>query len=194
MSQFAAPARAHPAPGRRPRGRPGQSPVRAAATEVRRTANRRHPAVDQLTGWVRVGRSVLYDAMAYVPCDVATVAFGVAASMAQFLLAAGTPGKRYALPHARIMMHQLIAPLTGTASDIMIQAAEYRRLKVQMIELTARHTGRTVEQIERDSDRDRWFTAAEARDYGIVDHVVPSASGVLAVTADASMVGRPLTL
>jgi ATP-dependent Clp protease, protease subunit len=98
--------------------------------------------------------------------------------MGQFLLAAGAPGKRYATPHARIMMHQPSGGLGGSASDIRIQAEQMLHVKKQMAELIAQHTGRTVEEIERDSDRDRWFTAEDALDYGFVDHVVRSASQV----------------
>ena len=109
--------------------------------------------------------------MQWVPNDVATVAMGLAASMVQFLLSAGAPGKRYATPHARVMMHQPSGGIGGTASDIKIQAQQMLHIKKQMSELIARHTGQTVEQIELDSDRDRWFTAEEAMAYGFVDHV-----------------------
>jgi ATP-dependent Clp protease protease subunit len=98
--------------------------------------------------------------------------------MGQFLLCAGAPGKRYALPHSRIMMHQPSGGLGGTASDIRIQAEQMLYTKNKMAELIAVHTSQTVEQIERDSDRDRWFTADEARDYGMVDQVVSSAGQV----------------
>ena len=114
----------------------------------------------------------IYDTMQFVKNDVATVAMGLAASMGQFLLCAGAPGKRYALPHARIMMHQPSGGIGGTASDIAIQAEQMLYTKNKMAELIALHTGQTVEQIERDSDRDRWFTAEEAQDYGFVDQVV----------------------
>jgi ATP-dependent Clp protease protease subunit len=110
--------------------------------------------------------------MEFVECDVSTCAVGMAASMGQFLLSAGAPGKRYALPHAAVLMHQPLAGVGGTESDILIQAERLTRLKRQMAELTARHTGRSVEQIAADADRDRWFTATQARDYGLVDHVI----------------------
>jgi ATP-dependent Clp protease, protease subunit len=97
---------------------------------------------------------------------------GLAASMGQFLLSSGTAGKRYALPHARILMHQPSAGIGGTASDIAIQAEQYKLTKREMAELIAQQTGQTVEQIERDSDRDRWFTAAQAKEYGFVDEVI----------------------
>ena len=125
-------------------------------------------------GWVDGGLAV-YDIMRYVPNDVRTVAMGMAASMGQFLLAAGTPGKRYALRHARIMMHQPSGGIGGTASDIKIQAEQSLYLKRLIAGLIARNTGQTEEQIESDSDRDRWFTADEARDYGFIDHVLESA-------------------
>jgi ATP-dependent Clp protease protease subunit len=116
--------------------------------------------------------------MQYVTNDVATVAMGLAASMGQFLLSAGARGKRYALPHARIMMHQPSGGIGGTASDIKIQAEQMLFVKKQMAELIAAQTGKSVEQIESDSDRDRWFTAAEALDYGFIDKVVTSAVDV----------------
>src|SRR5690349_14577789 len=105
----------------------------------------------------------LYDTMQYVSCDVATVAMGLAASMGQFLLSAGAKGKRYALPHARVMMHQPLGGIGGTASDIKIQAEQILHIKRQMAELIAAQTGQSVETIEADSDRDRWFTADQAR-------------------------------
>ena len=117
----------------------------------------------------------IFDTMQWVPNDVATVAMGMAASMGQFLLSAGTPGKRYATPHARVMMHQPSGGIGGTASDIKIQAEQLLHIKKQMAELIAQHTGQTIEQIETDSDRDRWFTAAEAKDYGFVDKVITKA-------------------
>ena len=126
-------------------------------------------------GSVDAGMAI-YDTMNYIPNDVATVGMGLAASMGQFLLTAGTSGKRYALPHARIMMHQPSAGVGGTASDIAIQADLFRRTKQELNELQARHTGQSVEQIEKDSDRDRWFTAQEALEYGFVDHVVSRAA------------------
>ncbi len=128
-------------------------------------------------GSVSAGMAI-YDTMQYVPNDVATVAMGLAASMGQFLLCAGAAGKRYALPHARIMMHQPSGGLGGTASDIKIQAEQMLYTKRKMAELIAFHTGQDVATVERDSDRDRWFTAEEARAYGFVDQVVRSATQV----------------
>ncbi|HEY3980923.1 MAG TPA: ATP-dependent Clp protease proteolytic subunit [Streptosporangiaceae bacterium] len=120
----------------------------------------------------------IYDVMQFVPNDVSTYAMGMAASMGQFLLAAGTTGKRYAMPHAAILMHQPHGGIGGTATDIRIQAEHSLYLKRVLAERTALHTGQTVEQIEIDSDRDRWFTADEAKDYGFVDQVVRSATEV----------------
>jgi ATP-dependent Clp protease, protease subunit len=126
-------------------------------------------------GSVYAGMAI-YDVMQFVPNDVATYAMGMAASMGQFLLTAGAEGKRYAMPHAAILMHQPHGGIGGTATDIRIQAEQSLYLKRLMAERIASHTGRPVEQIEADSDRDRWFTAEEAREYGIVDHVIRSAT------------------
>ena len=128
-------------------------------------------------GSITAGMAI-YDTMQYVENDVATVGMGLAASMGQFLLCAGAKGKRYALPHARIMMHQPSGGIGGTASDIAIQAEQMLFVKRTMAERIAFHTGQSTEQIETDSDRDRWFTAEEAREYGFVDHVVSGASQV----------------
>jgi ATP-dependent Clp protease protease subunit len=125
-------------------------------------------------GSVTAGLAI-YDTIQYVPCDVATVCMGLAASMGQFLLCAGTTGKRFALPHSRIMMHQPHGGIQGQAADIAIQAEQIIYLKRTMAERIAFHTGQSVERIETDSDRDRWFTAEEARDYGIVDRVIERA-------------------
>jgi len=113
----------------------------------------------------------IYDTMQFIPNDVATYGLGLAASMGQFILCAGARGKRYALPHTRVMMHQPSGGIGGTASDIKIQAEQMLHIKKQMAELIAQHTGQDLEQIEADSDRDRWFTAEEAMAYGFVDHV-----------------------
>ncbi|MEU4523159.1 ATP-dependent Clp protease proteolytic subunit [Amycolatopsis sp. NPDC024027] len=114
----------------------------------------------------------IYDTMQLIRPDVATYAMGMAASMGQFLLSSGTPGKRYSLPHARILMHQPSAGVGGTASDIAIQADLFNKWKRELAQITADQTGQTVEQIIADGDRDRWFTAQEAKDYGFVDHVL----------------------
>ena len=128
-------------------------------------------------GSVTAGMAI-YDTMKYAPCDIRTYAMGLAASMGQFLLTAGTKGKRFALPHARILMHQPSAGVGGTASDIAIQAEQFALTKKEMAELIAEHSGQSFEQISKDSDRDRWFTAQEALDYGLVDHVITHAAGV----------------
>jgi ATP-dependent Clp protease, protease subunit len=128
-------------------------------------------------GSVTAGMAI-YDTMQFVSCDVATLTLGLAASMGQFLLTAGAKGKRYALPHARIMMHQPLGGIGGSATDIRIQAEQILHIKRQMAELIAEQTGQTVETIEADSDRDRWFTASQALEYGIVDHVVRAAGDV----------------
>ena len=128
-------------------------------------------------GSVYAGMAI-YDIMQYVPNDVATYAMGMAASMGQFLLTAGAQGKRYALPHATILMHQPSGGIGGTASDISIQAEQILYVKRILAERTAMHTGQSVEQIETDSDRDRWFTADQAKAYGFIDHVVRSANEV----------------
>lgn len=122
-------------------------------------------------GSVTAGMSI-YDTMQFVSCDVATVCMGLAASMGQFLLTAGAAGKRYTLPNARIMMHQPLAGLRGPAADIEIQAQQLAYVKHRMAELIAQHSGKTVEQIQADSERDRWFVAEEAQTYGLVDKVI----------------------
>ena len=114
----------------------------------------------------------IYDTMQYVSCDVSTICVGLAASMGQFLLCAGAPGKRFALPHSRILMHQPSGQMQGQAADIAIQAEQIVYLKRMMAERIAFHTGQPVERIEADSDRDRWFTAEEAKDYGFIDQVI----------------------
>jgi ATP-dependent Clp protease, protease subunit len=136
-----------------------------------------HLYINSPGGSVSAGMAV-YDTMRFVDCDVATYGMGMAASMGQFLLTSGTPGKRFALPHTRIMMHQPSAGVGGTQSDIAIQAELFTRLKRELNELQSRHSGQSVEQIERDSDRDRWFTPDEALGYGLVDHVVAQAGAL----------------
>ncbi len=114
----------------------------------------------------------IYDTMQFVSCDVSTVCLGLAASMGQFLLCAGAQGKRYALPHARIMMHQPLGQVQGQAADIAIQAEQFIYLKQKLAERISHHTGQPVEKVLEDSDRDRWFTSEEARDYGFIDKVI----------------------
>jgi ATP-dependent Clp protease, protease subunit len=118
----------------------------------------------------------IYDTMQYVTCDISTICLGLAASMGQFLLSAGAPGKRFALPHSRILMHQPSGQMQGQATDIAIQAEQIIYMKRKLAERTAFHTGQTVERIEADSDRDRWFTADEALEYGFVDRVIERAA------------------
>jgi len=122
-------------------------------------------------GSISAGMAI-YDTMQFVTADVGTVCMGLAASMGQFLLCAGAAGKRYALPHSQIMMHQPSGGIQGQASDIAIQAERMIYIKRLMAERIAEHTGQTVEQIEADSERDRWFTADQAKDYGIIDEVI----------------------
>jgi ATP-dependent Clp protease protease subunit len=122
-------------------------------------------------GSVTAGMAI-YDTMQFVSCDVATVCMGMAASMGQFLLSAGAAGKRSILPNARVMMHQPLAGLRGQAADIAIQAEQLGYTKRRMAELTAHHTGQPLEKIQADAERDRWFTASEAVEYGLVDRVI----------------------
>ncbi len=122
-------------------------------------------------GSVTAGMAI-YDTMQFVAPEVGTICLGLAASMGQFLLCAGAPGRRYALPHARIMMHQPLGGVRGQATDIAIQAEQMALTKKLLQQRIAEHTGQDVATIEADSDRDRWFTADEAKDYGIIDHVI----------------------
>jgi ATP-dependent Clp protease protease subunit len=124
-------------------------------------------------GSVDAGMAI-YDTMQYIPNDVATMGMGLAASMGQFLLCAGAAGKRYALPHARIMMHQPSGGLGGSASDIRIQAEQSLAIKKVLFDLISEHTGQPVDQVQHDADRDRWFTAAQAKEYGFIDRVITS--------------------
>ncbi|MHC5902695.1 ATP-dependent Clp protease proteolytic subunit [Streptomyces sp. S6] len=128
-------------------------------------------------GSITAGMAI-YDTMQFIKNDVMTIAMGLAASMGQFLLSAGTPGKRFALPNAEILIHQPSAGLAGSASDIKIHAERLLHTKKRMAELTSLHTGQTVEQITRDSDRDRWFDAHEAKEYGLIDDVIATAAGM----------------
>lgn len=119
---------------------------------------------------------VIYDTMQLIPNDVATISMGLAASMGQFLLCAGAKGKRYATPNTRIMMHQPLGGIGGTASDIKIQAEQMLLLKKRLAQLIADHSGQDLATIEADSDRDRWFMPEEAKAYGLIDHVYTSAA------------------
>ncbi len=125
-------------------------------------------------GSVTAGMAI-YDTMQYAECDISTIAFGLAASMGQFLLTAGTKGKRFALPHTRIMMHQPSAGIGGSAADIAIMAEQFAHTKRELNELQALHTGKSVEQVTADADRDRWFTASESLEYGFIDRVITHA-------------------
>jgi ATP-dependent Clp protease protease subunit len=122
-------------------------------------------------GSVSAGLAI-YDTMRLIPNDVSTLAMGLAGSMAQFLLCAGTAGKRFSLPHAQVLMHQGSAGFGGTAADVEIYAAQLERTSAVMTRLIAEHTGQPPERVEQDSRRDRWFSAAEALEYGMIDHVL----------------------
>ena len=122
-------------------------------------------------GSVTAGLAI-YDTMQLIPNDVSTLAMGLAASMGHFLLCAGTPGKRYSLPHAQVLMHQGSAGFGGTAADVEIYSRQLERTGAIMTGLIARHTGQPAERVRADSERDRWFSAEEALDYGIVDHIL----------------------
>jgi ATP-dependent Clp protease, protease subunit len=122
-------------------------------------------------GSVTAGMAI-YDTMQFIEPDVATVCMGLGASMGQFLLCAGAKGKRYALPHARIMMHQPSGGFRGQAADIAIQAEQLLYVKQLMAERIAHHTGQVVDQVQADFERDRWFTSEQAKDYGIIDNVI----------------------
>ena len=129
-------------------------------------------------GSITAGMAI-YDTMQYVPNDIVTVGIGMAASMGQLLLTAGTKGKRYITPNARVLLHQPHGGFGGTSSDIQTQAALILDMKKRLAEITAAQTGKTVEQINEDGDRDRWFSAQEALDYGFVDHIRESAADVV---------------
>ncbi|KTF04706.1 ATP-dependent Clp protease proteolytic subunit [Trueperella sp. HMSC08B05] len=129
-------------------------------------------------GSVTAGMAI-FDTMQYIKPDVATVGMGLAASMGQFLLTAGAKGKRYITPHTRVLMHQPLGGVQGTATEIRINADLILQMKEELSALNAKHTGKSVEQILEDSDRDRWFTAQEALEYGFVDHIIESSSAVV---------------
>lgn len=114
----------------------------------------------------------IYDTMQYISCDINTICTGMAASMASVLLVAGTKGKRYALPHSRVMIHQPLGGMQGQASDIEIAAREILKVKQELYTTIAEHSGRSIKDIERDSDRDYWMTAQEALEYGMIDQVL----------------------
>ncbi len=131
-------------------------------------------------GSITAGMAI-YDTMQYVPNDIVTVGIGMCASMGQFLLSSGTKGKRYATPNTRVLLHQPHGGFGGTAADVQTQAELIMSMKRQLASITAQQTGKTVEQIMKDGDRDRWFTAHEALEYGFIDHIqefAGSATGV----------------
>ncbi|MBR0224994.1 MAG: ATP-dependent Clp protease proteolytic subunit [Thermoguttaceae bacterium] len=132
-----------------------------------------HLYINSPGGSVTAGLAI-YDTMQYVSCDVCTYCIGQCASMGAVLLTAGAAGKRFALPNSRVMIHQPLAGMEGTAEEIMIHAKEFRFVKNKLNDILIKHTGRTLEEIRRDTDRDNFMSAEEARDYGIVDHVVAS--------------------
>lgn len=130
-----------------------------------------HLYINSPGGSVSAGLAI-YDTMQFVQCDVATYCIGQAASMGAVLLTAGTKGKRHALPNSRIMIHQPLAGMEGTAEDIMIHAREFQRIKERLNEILIKHTGQSLDKIKRDTDRDRFMTAAEACEYGLIDRVI----------------------
>ena len=132
-----------------------------------------HVYINSPGGSITAGMAI-YDTMQFVNCDVATYCIGQAASMGAVLLTAGAKGKRFALPNARIMIHQPLAGMQGTAEEIMIHAREFQRIKQRMNQILLKHTGHSLDKIEKDTDRDCFMTPEEARDYGLVDHVVES--------------------
>jgi ATP-dependent Clp protease protease subunit len=137
-------------------------------------------------GSVSAGMAI-YDTMQFLNAPIRTICMGMAASMGAFLLTAGTTGKRSALPHSRIMIHQPSGGAQGTAADIEIQAREILYLRAKMNELMAKHTGRSVEQIERDVDRDRFMSAEEAKEYGLIDNVIVQARSIAPVEKKATL-------
>jgi ATP-dependent Clp protease, protease subunit len=130
-----------------------------------------HLYINSPGGSVTAGLSI-YDTMQFVTCDVATYCIGQAASMGAVLLTAGAKGKRYALPHSRIMIHQPLGGMEGTTTEILIRLKEFQRLKKMLGEILLKHTGQTLEKIEKDTDRDNFMSALEATEYGLVDHVL----------------------
>jgi ATP-dependent Clp protease protease subunit len=137
-----------------------------------------HLYINSPGGSVSAGMAI-YDTMQFVTCDVATYCIGQAASMGAVLLTAGAAGKRYALPNARIMIHQPLAGMQGTAAEITIHAKEFRRIKQRMNEILMKHTGHTLDKIEQDTDRDRFMTAEEAAEYHLIDRVIERMEGPL---------------
>lgn len=139
-------------------------------------------------GGIVTGGMAIYDTIRFLQCDVVTYCIGQAASMATVLLAAGTRGKRFALPHSRVMIHQPSGGAGGQAADIAIAAKEILRWRQTLNQVIARHTGKTIAQLEKDTDRDYFMSAQEAKDYGLVDHVVENAAEAVAITPEAASV------
>jgi ATP-dependent Clp protease, protease subunit len=140
-------------------------------------------------GSVSAGLAI-YDTMRLIPNDVSTLAMGLAGSMGQVLLTAGTPGKRFSLPHAQILMHQGSAGFGGTAADVEIYAEQLERIGTTILRIISEHTGQPMDVVERDSRRDRWFTADEALGYGLIDHILDRVDDVRpAITRHAVGVG-----
>jgi ATP-dependent Clp protease protease subunit len=152
-----------------------------------------HMYVNSPGGSISAGLAI-YDTMQYVSCPVETVCVGMAASMAAVLLAAGTAGKRFALPHSRIMLHQPWGGMQGTAADIAIEAEEILEAKTTLSKILARHTGRTVEQIERETDRNKYLSPPQAREWGVIDEVVESLKSQTQATAKPADAERPSIL
>jgi ATP-dependent Clp protease protease subunit len=144
-----------------------------------------HMYINSPGGSVTAGMSI-YDTMQWVTCDVATYCIGQAASMGAVLLTAGAKGKRHALPHARVMIHQPMAGTEGTTTEILIHAKEFLRLKKELNDILLRHTGQTLDRIERDTDRDKFMSATEAMEYGVVDQVLERIPATQARPRDAS--------
>jgi ATP-dependent Clp protease protease subunit len=130
-----------------------------------------HIYINSPGGSVTAGMAI-YDTMQFVPCDVATYCIGQCASMGSLLLAAGAPKKRFALPHGRIMIHQPLAGMEGTATDILIHAEEFIRMKKQLNGIYQKHTGQSLSKLEEDTDRDRFMSPEEAKEYGLIDNVI----------------------
>ena len=149
-----------------------------------------HLYINSPGGSVTAGLAI-YDTMQFISCDVATYCIGQCASMGAVLLAAGTKGKRYALPNSRIMIHQPMAGVEGTAADIMIHAKEFKALKDRLNQILIKHTGQPLEKIEKDTDRDRFMSAEEAKEYGLIDRVLERLSDVSPPNVTAGVSSPP---
>lgn len=140
-------------------------------------------------GSVTAGMSI-YDIMQLIPNDIVTISCGMSASMGQFLLTAGTQGKRYITPNSRVLLHQPLGGFGGTATEILIQAELINDMKVRLAGITAKNTGKTLEQVMADGDRDNWFTAEEALEYGFVDHIVENVHDIHNITLEQKEKGK----